>query len=87
MHSTVHLLLASPDHDERQSLARSETRPCAWPACAGSTARAQTAATRARLARLALQLSPTSRTRPCTLPGAGAPACLGLIACRCPPVT
>jgi hypothetical protein len=54
MDSTVHLLLAGPDHAERMALARADARARRLVRLRRLDRRAQTAATRARLARLAL---------------------------------
>ncbi len=54
MHSTVHLLLASSDHDERMARARADARAMRLVRLRRLDRRAQTAATRARLARLAV---------------------------------
>ena len=54
MHSTIHLLLAQPDHDERAALARADARALRLVRLRRLDRRAQTLATRARLVRLAL---------------------------------
>jgi len=54
MHSTLHLLLASSDHDEQLALARANARARRLVRLRRLDRRAQTAASRARLARLAV---------------------------------
>ena len=54
MHSTVHLLLTTADHDERMALARADARALRLVRLRRLDRRASTLATRARLARLAL---------------------------------